>query len=813
MADKPDYKGKDEAQASITPAPAANERLDLEYPQIPLHLSLESLLVHSSSSSLSISNPNMSLLEANAPALGDSWASLTDVESSNEEDLRSEITDVGSLLDVHTSDDVRSITEEANVEESTNDGGPLQGEPCGELPSEGSTLSESSVVDVHRANGVGAGSEDAMSLNAVSRHILVRPLTEPENQKLRQSFSDGLSDKYLSIIHMPLLTTGLGLDALNYFKVLLLGRHVEQFKPEIQRKLGDSLVSQRDTNADTRPTSLSRFHLVPSCFGPGSEPEFADLVAIDKQIDFECYDVVEAGSSTVPLSLKNSQSGTEVTSECNGRGFAVSTPRWIQPDIAIICVHIDGNNNLDRDSRNMITFADRHGIPTILIRMDRGWQGYYGHALTTNQLYETIESDGALTPLGARKLMSKFPVDMAAFLNLDPVLLNKHVAYLVSSSTATGSDDSFLYSLQGTTTRKPSRYWSRPQAVHGSPLRNILIVLWVIGVYAFLCAQLWPLATESLSSKSVNKTMTSETLLSSHTHMPSQTSEDVHIGAGNPQPTDPAPAIYSTKSPVQVRDDAMHFQVAVVSNRKLMVNLPNVALRRKKRSPLAVVLTKANRILPTEIHELFDGVVSVQFAPDEAYGDIEVNLTMSRPPLSELLTVSLGASPARGRKAFGSVVQAFNSTLRQAMSLIPTYLPSVEFNSPLSNRTRDLQSIQRDLKQSIKTLWTKSKDSAQSRVTVAWATFLNNTTSSYSGLKWMKGATAEQGAKIVRQATGEIYNAQAILRKLLNSFQASQLPVDLNSDAVTKKLSAAQTKARHIVFNAAKKLQSRRGSR
>ncbi|MFQ3414116.1 hypothetical protein, partial [Escherichia coli] len=72
----------------------------------------------------------------------------------------------------------------------------------------------------------------------------------------------------------------------------------------------------------------------------------------------------------------------------------------------------------------------------------------------------------------------------------------------------------------------------------------------------------------------------------------------------------------------------MHFQVGIAGDSQLLVKLPKVAWNRKKRSKLTVELRRRNQTVPAAVQELFEGVYSVQLLPHDAYGDIEVNLTM-----------------------------------------------------------------------------------------------------------------------------------------------------------------------------------------
>ncbi|EXJ84500.1 hypothetical protein A1O3_05169 [Capronia epimyces CBS 606.96] len=827
MTDKPGSKGNNALQDEAISSAAGTNRLELEYPRIPLHLSLESLLVHSSSSG-SPSRHAMSTFGQTPPALGDSWASLTDVESStsNEEDLRSEHTDVGSLLDVHSSDDVHSATdgEESTNEEDVTSSAYLRRQSPLEAGIRQATSLDHSHIGVSELNFVGAESQETIR-HATYRHTIVRPLTEIQNQQFRRWRDEDISSKVCSIIRMPLLENGLDLDSLDYFKVILLGRHVEQFKPEIQRKLGDALVSRRVSSGSASRTSISRFHLVPSSFGPGSQPEFADLVAIDKQIDFECYNLVErrcSDNTPASLVLRNRQTRSSVISEWDGRVFVVTNPRWISPDLAIICVHLDENNNLDSDSLPMVEFADRHGIPSILIRMDRGWQGNYGTAVKTDYLHESIQSNPELPP--GQALTSNLPVDIPAFLNLDSALLNKHIAYLISlSATSRSYEDSQVVSLPAAPHEEQSSFLTPISPAYGYYLKRILITLWIVGVYFFLGAQRWPLALESLSSRSASmksavdipnsavSARASEAPNVSQTHLPDQISNTLSHAAWKLGPTNQLLAIPSTSPAPTLGEENRHFQISIIGESQLMVRLPRIFLSRKKRSQLEVVLMKGNRTIPAVVQELFDGVYSIQLQPRDASGDVEVNLTLTKPPLSESLTLFLGSQTTNDYRPLQTVLHAINGTLQGAINQLSTWLPDWRSKIPSQILDSDVGKL-KDLKESIKGLritYVTSKRSTLKRLSVLQTQGLTGAKSLHADMTCLMEEGVVQGRRILRHLTDGIHNAQAGLLGLFKSVDAAQLSAELRAGILAKKLGVAQGSARHIVSNAAGKLRNR----
>ncbi|KIY03734.1 uncharacterized protein Z520_00425 [Fonsecaea multimorphosa CBS 102226] len=592
-------------------------------------------------------------------SLDDSWASLADVESSNEDDLQSEHTDVGSLLDVHSSDDVQSVSDEVYIHDGASSDEDGLEDTLREALHRRPTLiprteqgfsypdPPPSPQIVYSEQEVGQDEQGPSGTYTTSR-----PLSEQEARKLLdRGHGEGETLRCLSVIRMPVLESGLDLNVHNYFKVLLLGRHVEQFRPELQRKLGDVLVSRPVTSHNVNPTSVSRYHVVPNTFGPGAEPDFADLVAIDKLIDFDCYDLIQSSGSLgqqEDLILRNSQTYSEIVSKWTGSRLVVGNPRWTVPDIAIICVNLNDEGCMNNDSCQMISFVEQLGIPKILIRMDRGWDGDYRGSVTSDSLHECIETRPQRPMQVQHKFSPKLPLDMAAFLNLDATVLNKHIAYAVSSAEQNhaGEDDG-LDSSSKEPCEKPGSEFSLLPPVSASLIKNVFIVLWIVGVYSFLGFGLWPILTDPSSGAASDDIIASVTAQeqapSTRTDLSMPTlATSTHSGSEESQSAQQLLDIASVNLIPAVADDVLHFQVGIAGEGQLLVRLPKIALSRKKRSPLSVELKRKNQTLPVSVQELFEGVFSVHLQPHDAHGDIEVNLTMSKPQLSETFTVSLG---------------------------------------------------------------------------------------------------------------------------------------------------------------------------
>ena len=675
-----DQSIRSDLEQATTPA-APEPRFDLEYPEIPLHLSLESLLAHSSSSSSCSTVSVMPPPEAGQRSLDDSWASLVGDESFSEDDIQSEHTDVGSLLDVHSSDDVRSTADGNNINDvDFTDEEDLRDNLTEELGREDilgpqvwtessslcSTAEQSRCLQHNYSPEVGSPSG--------TKHTIGRQLTEAEAQKLPLLYTKGLeSAQYFSVVQMPTFEDGVDLNTYNYFKVLLLGRHIEQFRPELQRKLGDTLVSQTATSAHPHPTSLTRFHLVPNSFGPGAEPDFADLVAIDKQIDFDCYDMISSTNTNAgpsELVLSNSLTGTKITSTSNGSEFVVPTPRWTLPDLAIICVHLNEDNVMDEESCNMLAFVERHALPHVLLRMNRGWGGDYTRAALNDSLYETIEiQHNELT----WKASPKLPVDIAAFLNLEATQLNKHLAFVLPATNARSARQ--LGDSAFNAKEKAASIFDNIPQLNASLLKNAFMILWVVGVYTFLGYHLWPIWSDPIlgaNSRDVTGNIGTEPTMShTLTQGPCIVSSTL---VKEVQATYPVVDMSAMTVVNNLAKDATRFQISVTGDRQLLVKLPKVALDRKKRSQLVVEVRRQNETIAVEIQELLEGVFSVQLQPHDAYGDIAVNLQMRKPQLRETLTISFGDRVISPTQRVLIMWDILHGKIREATDVVSGYV-------------------------------------------------------------------------------------------------------------------------------------------
>lgn len=702
---------------------------DFTYPSLPLDLSLESLLAHSQPPASSL---KMTKSETDTASLAESWASLAETDTSHEDDIHSEHTDVGSLLDVHSSDDVHSVVD---AEGHDDDGEPRHHSDTDDQESDISNSQQSLPFTPWDRSGFGvqqAPPDLSTSLpnaqlsdlhsTGPSRYNFRSPFNEHQRRDLSLRIHGTVNAEYTDgYTAMELSPRGLDLNTLDYFKVILLGTSIEQFRPEIQRKLGDVLVSQGGSSQFSSRGSVTRYHLVPNTFGPGAEPDFADLVAIDKQIDFDCYDQVEGSNlpfenDKTNLCLKNRSTSSELVSLFNGHDFVVNQPRWIAPDLAIVCLELDHTGKLDSSSLQMLKFTERHQIPRIVIRMDRGWTGDYGHIEHEGALFQSIQriSD---EPLQDLRTALDFPVDMAAFLNLESPLLNKHIAYIVSHvgedirKTSPELPDYLDGNLGGKASKLPggSRI-ALFSTRHFIPISLLTLTIFTTSLIGLLLSLLLPSPITSLSATSAmtdqyplnlsttSISSTSATLQAAPTSILGNTPQSLAALAKDDEAWQQQLESASVSRNEVTRDADSHFQVGIASASQLMVKLPKVASTSKKRSVLDVTLKRGEFTLPIILQELFDGVYSVTLEPRDSHGDIEVKLTMSNPTLTEMLTLSFGEPPFGKYDRLKTALKVIKSRAENRVACLTKQLTAAREGVPAHRFLNDVSVVSMTMK-------------------------------------------------------------------------------------------------------------------
>jgi hypothetical protein len=256
--------------------------------------------------------------------------------------------------------------------------------------------------------------------------------------------------------------------------------------------------------------------------------------------------------------------------------------------------------------------------------------------------------------------------------------------------------------------------------------------------------------------------------------------------------------------------DAMHFQVSVASDSQVMVKLPKMAMARKNRSALSVVLKRANHIVPASVQELFDGVFSIQLPPRDAYGDIEVNLTMSKPDLSETLTVSFGD---QSMLQYQPVQRALDLIQKQfqVLAALPRTLQSDSAGAAMQDFAVGAQRLTREWRESTQELWSKYPEWMQStrvKSSVLQSRISESSHALYANVLGLVEEGTIHGRRFLGQLSDSSSKAQVVVSRLFESIDMPGRTLRVDTATVVDKLGRAQERAQQIISHAAARLKS-----
>lgn len=631
----------------------------LQYPHILLETPFDSLLTHSYIANNSSPHATMADPPPRHPpaSLSESWASISDAELSQEDDLRSEQTDLGSLVDIRNADDILSLQEE-DVDAATSDDEqdeevpqthePLettyasQMKPSEQTPTAGTSLTESSLLPTHLTL---SEAEDAQETDDVSvRHVL-KVFEETQTESLGFDHDVRLQNA-VGTINLKLGKSSLKDTGRQSLHLLILGKdYLPSLRNSIMGKVADALVASGSAFGASPPRSPSRYHIVPDCFGPGSMPSAAEVIPIDCQLEVDSFTSAKFLDQThQTISLYSETSSKVLESGRHDDGYAIRGTEGAKPDLAVVVVSSSDTSAQIDETCVMLIFAQRHSIPVLVITVDDDWSTEFC-PLVLSSLSASRRVESKLEGHGdAYRLL---PLDLDTFLSLNPTQLSRHFAYLIEApviedENARGSEASSLMSIgAGEKSWKQQLYGN--EAVPGVQQMKRVWAETKSWFVVLLCAILLAQAIVSLggyrpSIKSLPDSpaatrgessiyCTAEVEVSSTPALAARTVEVV--------PALPL-TIDATKS------IAGSFEVEVIGNSHLVVRTP---LRPKRKGALNVTVLRDAEPVPVQAKELFPNVYSVHVAKEEMYGNLTVRLEITNPYLVDTVTLNLGKQP------------------------------------------------------------------------------------------------------------------------------------------------------------------------
>ncbi|KAL4802259.1 hypothetical protein BDV18DRAFT_147144 [Aspergillus unguis] len=656
----------------------------LQYPTLPpLSGSVEEWLSRSRPISMTSTPP----VDYPQQSLSESWATLSVSDVHSEDGAPSEQTDVGSLVDPSGPDDVASLDERYSSNDEMVEN--YEGTDNEEYDSESDT-SESH--DMHPLfPRIGSSIEDSnLTAQTTFRHPnesiefvepdkwpevervqlkhTIRLIESSEIAELGDNVSAHLQDSTLMATIQQTITKK-SLDTDKPFRVLYTGS--SEFRGIILDKLGDVLVSSTSSDFESSSTESSRYHVVPTSFGAGAIPNFAELLPIHCQLIVdECLKATSESHTdrprTIHLEFKNRPA---CTSLWTGTEYDISSSaKWALPDMAIIFLSSADTAVTIETQKLARMFMERHGVPAMIISEKPSWKMSREPIPVNHQtLHMCLETRHSST--GKTTVLKRYPIDLSTFESITPGQLNKNLASLTSIYSRKQSKSTTDIRSNGhrslplafrSFTRKmlPLPYLNNDTEL-AFVLRLIMItiistatltlghvVLKAAAVFlSSLVArsvpsnQIAPVTTVHATSvlPTADLKQTTSPVLSSTTrevqflgHQPNGLSQLHHLMGGG-------------LSKVDSLKPSENYEIQVVGDCHLVIKPPSRSASAKKPPKFNVQIDRRGRPLQYELSRLFEGVYSLKLDRGEAYGLVNVTITTeTRPPIKQVLSVDLG---------------------------------------------------------------------------------------------------------------------------------------------------------------------------
>ncbi|KAL1976083.1 hypothetical protein VTN31DRAFT_4475 [Thermomyces dupontii] len=626
----------------------------LRYPTFPpLSRSVEEWLSQSRLATMS-STGNMQPEGQGGPSAGsltESWATLSLSDMHSEDGAPSEQTDMLSLMDPSGPDDVASLDEressaygdepeDADDEEAADDG------------RRSMSASQESLLPLFIRDDLAANQGSNMTIKQPPSESIEFPEPDqwPEVDQIElkhtiRILDDGDTDPNgcYQVISVHQTMTRDGLELNKPFRVLYAGN--SEFRNMVLDKIGDVLVSS-STRSGTSSTDSSRYHVVPTSFGAGATPNFAELLPIHVQLVVdECVDAsVDVGAnapSAVTLKFKNRPPCSSIW---NGSAHVVqSDMEWFFPDLAIFFVSENDTVEAQRTRQLAHTFMATHEVPIMFISEEPLWmkEAPSSFPLDGHVLHVCLESRDPET--GDTTVLRRYPIDIKTFESIAPAQLNRHLASLCEfrpKPTPNVAGRKQVLKPFGTA-QYPTKNLLEAflaRAHEYSPVFRMVMLsilfatavsLGYSGVRSLLAASFQRFAGSSNGDIATvpAATTTTVTLLSA-TKAVSTAVPKVELGRQYSS-IDELAGMSSLLLEQQSKPGEFQFQV--IGDCHIIIKEP--AARRPPK--FHVTVTRGDTVLPHELSKIFDGVYTLRLNREDAHGLINVKVTTKTQPVRE----------------------------------------------------------------------------------------------------------------------------------------------------------------------------------
>ncbi|KAL5366703.1 hypothetical protein BJX96DRAFT_180970 [Aspergillus floccosus] len=601
--------------------------------------------------------------------------SVSDIHS--EDGTRSEQTDVASLIDPAGPDDVASLDERYSGSEID---GNEDERSYGDHYDSKSYISESQELPPLFSHFRGSIDDSNLTTKTAFRQSygpieFTEPETWPEAERIdskraihvlegtevseiKSQIPVDLGDCTLTATVQQTMTKD-SLDTDNPFRVLYVGS--PEFRNIVLDKIGDVLVSSTGSGSVSSSTESSRYHVVPTSFGAGAVPNFAELLPIHVQLVVdECFHAISiddglGGPDTIDLMLKNR---SLCTSYWTGSEYALSSASdWMLPDIAIIFVSSSDTAATEKTQKLVRIFMERHGIPAMFISDKPLWNMNRELPINPHTLHMCLESRHSST--GKTSVLRRYPIDLKTFESITPGQMNRNLASLAKIypkktrqviAETNEKDSIFLQLIEYMSKMLPFSYFNiDPEWARYISNLIIMSAFALFFISASIILGSWKTSMLDTTRAASNLTafpssnIVATSTVSEPTSFPGRSSSIQSAVLGRHAGGSLDDLMRGTASISEQDEKSSDFEIQVVGDCHLAIKSPSRYPGGKKHTKFSVQVSRQEKPLPYELSQLFDGVYTLKLDRGDAYGIVNITITTaSRPALKQTTSVDFG---------------------------------------------------------------------------------------------------------------------------------------------------------------------------
>jgi hypothetical protein len=817
---------------------SAQTTSSLQYPTLPpLTASVEEWLSRSRPTNMTSDQ----LSDHSPKTLSDSWATLSVSDIRSEDGSHSGQTDTCSLIDHTNADDVASLDEnyssseaEAQDEDNEEDDGVDEDEvqctdsASQELPAifaaRGAAIDDSTTTTKpsfpHPSDSIEfVEPEKWPEIERVELKHTIRIFEGAAASELKSRLPYNSTDSILMATLQQTMTKQ-SLDLTRPFRVLYVGH--PEFRNIILDKIGDVLVSSSSAGSETSSAETSRYHVVPTSFGAGAVPNFAELLPIHVQLVVdECVEATADPHADRPNTIKLHFKNRPVcTSAWNGSDYQVtSAADWTLPDVAILFVSAVDDAAAVKTQRLTHAFLERHGVPAMVISEEPLWK-MAGEMIPLNHncLHTCLESRHPIS--GETAVLRRYPIDLNTFESITPGQLNRNLASLVGlypkkSHKVTAEAPKPLQRNIFVDLEKYPANWLPPSyatrfrelapALRTATLTLVIVIAMSVGFSALKVLFMF------LVQYFAGPALSNASLVVSQVSPPSVLTVDQVIQTSvSTRPTSsvllphgsslgdliPGEATLQTISTARSPGKTNQFEVQVIGDCHVVIKPPQKFASSKKQPQFNVSVYKESTALPYELSQLFDGVYTLKLNREDAYGLVNLTITtLSRRPISETMAVDFG-TPWLKIANWKRAAQGLSSQFAKDLHMAQTGLTEVygRFSTDLQVIVGDVVKKAHFLRRDAENL--SPRDVVLSRSKQISEVFTRNTIQRF---RTVSSGLQLQSSRVNEEAKGLVHDAWSRLEKSAAKLDLRSMMDRVRHARKCEALDRAQSRARHIM--------------